>query len=93
MKVTATEYYYREWRPTVQGMRNAVGRQVEWAAPPFDIQSERGTAQEQHTLSGFTHRLLMGARKGFGQNRCSRTIQGAYRSIPPLRPSLMAPLT
>ena len=41
MEVTAEEYHYREWRPTVQGMRHAVGRKVEWTAPSIEVQSER----------------------------------------------------
>ena len=35
----------------------------------------------------------MGARTGFGQNRWSRTIYGAYRSITPTLPAPMVPLT
>ena len=41
MEVTPEMYHYREWRPTVQGMRHAVGRQVEWAALLSEGQSER----------------------------------------------------
>ena len=86
MKVTTATYHYREWRPTVQGMRHAVGRQVKWAASLSEGQSERWSTQGQHTLSNLTHRVLMGARTGFGQNRWSRTILGAYRSIKPTLP-------
>ena len=67
-------------------MRHAVGRQVEWAASLSEGQSERWSSQGQHTLSNLTHRVLMGARTGFGQTRWSRTILGAYRSITPMLP-------
>ena len=93
MEVKAEEYHYREWHPTVQGMRHAVGRQVEWAAPSSEEQSERWRTQGQHTMSNLTHRVLMGARTGFGQNRWSRTIYGAYRSITPTLLAPTAPLT
>ena len=49
MEVTTATYHYREWRPTVQGMRHAVGRQVEWAASLSEGQSERWSSQGQHT--------------------------------------------
>ena len=39
MEVKAEEYHYREWRPTVQGMRHAAGRQVEWTAPSIEVQT------------------------------------------------------
>ena len=61
MEVTAEKYHYREWHPTVQGMRHAVGRQVEWAAPSNEEQSERWRTQGQHTMSNLTHWVLMGA--------------------------------
>ena len=93
MEVTVEEYHYREWRPTVQGMRHAVGCQVEWAAPSIEIQSERWRTQGQQAMSSLTHRVLMGARKGFSQNRRSRTIYGAYCSITPTLPAPAAPLT
>ena len=93
MEVTAEEYHYREWRPTVQGMRHAVGRQVKWAAPSIEGQSEQWRTQGQHTMSNLTHRVLMGARTGFGQSRWSRTIYEAYRSITPTLPAPMVPLT
>jgi hypothetical protein len=40
MEVTPETYHYREWRPTVQGMRHAVGRQVEWAASLSEGQTQ-----------------------------------------------------
>jgi hypothetical protein len=40
MAVNETSYQYREWSPTVQGMRNAVGRRVEFEAPTIDEGSE-----------------------------------------------------
>ena len=73
-------------------MRHAVGRQVEWAAPSIEVQSERWRTQGQHTMSNLTHRVLMGARTGFGQNRWSRTIYRAYRSITPTLPAPTDPL-
>ena len=87
MEVTSEAYHYRVWRPTVQGMRHAVGRQVEWTAPSITAQSERWSIQGQPTVCSLTHRVLLGARKGFGQNRWSRTIHGAYRSISPSLPT------
>ena len=69
MEVTAEEYHYRECRPTVQGMRHAEGRQMEWAAPSIEIQSERWRTQGQQTMSNLTHRVLMGARTEISQNR------------------------
>jgi hypothetical protein len=69
-------------------MRNAVKRQVEWAAPPIEIQTEVWVEEGSPTRRSLTHRLLMGDRKGFGQLRWSRNIQGAYRSIRPVLPSL-----
>jgi hypothetical protein len=69
MEVIAEEYHERECHPTVQGMRHAVGRQVEWAAPSIEVQSERWSTQGQHTIRSLTHRVLMGARNGFGQNQ------------------------
>jgi hypothetical protein len=69
IKVTAEEYHYREWRPTVRGMRHAVWRQLEWTAPSIEIQTERQRTQEQHTIRCLTHQVLMGARNGFGQNK------------------------
>ena len=42
MEVTAEEYHYREWRPTEQDMRHAVGRKVEWTAPSIEVQSRGG---------------------------------------------------
>ena len=44
-------------------------------------------------MSSLTHLVLMGASKGFGQNRWSRTIYGAYRSITPTLPAPTALLT
>jgi hypothetical protein len=93
MEVTAKEYHYREWRPTVQGMRHAVERQVKWTAPSIEVQSERWSTQGQHIIRSLTHRVLMGARNGFGQNRWSRTIHEAYRSIPPTLSAPSAPPT
>jgi hypothetical protein len=40
MAVNETNYQYREWLPMIQGIRNAVGRQVEWEAPNIDEGSE-----------------------------------------------------
>ena len=40
MEVTHMQYHYREWAHTMQGMRNAVGRQVEWTAADIATQVE-----------------------------------------------------
>ena len=86
MAVDAISYQYREWLPTVQGMRHAVGRMVEWEAPFIDAGSEEWKISP-HTDNGqLTHRLLMGDRKGFGRRRWCRMIQGAYRTICPAAP-------
>jgi hypothetical protein len=58
MTVDATSYQYREWLPTVQGMRHAVCRMVEWEAPLIDAGSEEWEIS-QHTDNGqLTHRVL-----------------------------------
>ena len=93
MEVTSEEYHYRVWRPTVQGMWHAVGRQVEWTASSIMVQNERWSTQGQPTLRSLTHRVLLGARNCFAQNRWSRTIHGAYRSISPSLPTTMDPPT
>jgi hypothetical protein len=83
MNVTPTHYQYREWAPTVQGMRNAVGRQVEWTAAYITTQAEQWVEGQVQQLENLTHRLLMRERKRFGSNRWCRTIQGVYRSLRP----------
>ena len=40
MAVNPISYQYREWLPTVRGMRHAVGRMVEWEAPDIEEGSE-----------------------------------------------------
>ena len=86
MSVSPTQYQYREWSPTVQGMRNEIGRQVEWTAVDIATQAEKWSEGQVHQLGNLTHRLLMGERSGFGSNRWCRTIQGAYRSLRPELP-------
>ena len=85
MAVTHISYQYREWLPTVRGMRHAIGRMVEWEAPDIEESSEVWN-MSPHDHGQLTHRLLMGDRKGFGRNRWCRMIQGAYRSIQPVEP-------
>jgi len=89
MNVTPVSYQYREWLPTVRGMRHAVGRMVEWEAPDIETGSEEWHTSHHYDNEQLTHRLLMGDRKGFGRHRWCRTIQGAYRSIRPVEPQLM----
>ena len=84
MAVTPINYQYREWLPTVRGMRHAV-RMVEWEAPDIEESSEVWNITP-HDNGQLTHRLLMGDCKGFGRNRWCRMIQGAYRSIRPVEP-------
>ena len=89
MAVNTTSYQYREWLPTVQGMRHAVGRMVEWEAPTLDAGLEEWKMSHNSDNGQLTHRLLMGDRKGFGRQRWCRTIQGAYRSISPVEPPVL----
>jgi hypothetical protein len=72
MAVNATSYQYREWLPTVQGMRHAVGRMVEWEAPTIDEGLEEWRISQHSDNGQLTHRLLMGERKGF------RALTAAY---------------
>ena len=89
MAVTPNSYQYREWLPTVRGMRHAVGRMVEWEAPDIEAGSEEWHMSHHYDNGQLTHRLLMGDRKGFGRHRWCRTIQGSYRSLRPVEPQLM----
>jgi hypothetical protein len=89
MAVDAISYQYREWLPTVQGIRNAVGRMVEWEAPPIDEGLEEWKISQRTDIVQLTHRLLTGDRKGFGRRRWCRMIQGAYRTIRPVAPLLI----
>ena len=52
MSVSPTQYQYREWAPTVQGMRNAVGRQVEWTAADIATQAEQWSEGHVHYPRG-----------------------------------------
>jgi hypothetical protein len=64
-------------------MRHAVGRSVVWEAPQISVCSEEWVMARLADTDQLTHRLLMGKRKGFGRQRWSCNIQGAYRSIRP----------
>ena len=68
MAVNPISYQFREWLPTVRGMRHAVGRMVEWAAPDIEEGSEEWHMSHHYDNKQLTHRLLMGDRKGFGRH-------------------------
>ena len=89
MAVTPINYQYREWLPTVRGMRHVVGLMVEWEAPDIEKGSEKWNMSQHYDNGQLTHRLLIGDRKRFGRHRWCRTIQGAYRSIRPVEPPIM----
>ena len=70
-------------------MRHAVGRMGEWEAPDIEEGSEEWNMSHHYDNGQLTHRLRMGARKGFGRHRWCRMIQGAYRSKRPLEPLIV----
>ena len=69
MEVSQQSFEYRTWKPTVEGMITAVGRQVEWTALLLqsngDCWEEGGRTELQH----LSHRILAGPRQGAGAQR------------------------
>ena len=55
MSVNPISYQYREWLPTVRGMRHAVGRMVEWEAPDIEEGSEGWNMSQHYDNGQLTH--------------------------------------